>query len=240
MVIPVAPAPGDLRAILINNSAELTNDPEVDLILSAKGAIEMLISNEVDFAGAIWEPYLTAKQHTLKDNEIGPGFGDEDKTVYIKFRSAPALQETTVHNAVITLDTKPPTVGAMPVIINEGELKTSDRNVTLLLDATGSTVVRIFNEAEQAQSLSFATTIPWVLSEGNGQKEVFVDFQDDIGNSTGAFSATVTLVDQTSSQPVILEPNEQTPVLTDRFISVTGSGDPEATIELQIDDLYGA
>ncbi len=239
MAIPIAPAPGDLRAILINNDAEVTNDSDVDLILSAQGAPEMLISNEADFAGAVWEPYLTARQHTLKDEEVGPGFGDGDKTVYVKFRSA-ALEETIAHSAVITLDTKPPVVGAMPVIINEGELRTSNRDVILLLDATGSTVVEIFNEDQQEQSFPFATTIPHTLSEGNGQKEVFVDFQDDIGNSTGAFSAKVTLVGQASSQPVILDPNEGTFALTDKFINVTGSGDPEATIELQIDDLYGA
>lgn len=243
MAAPIAPAPGDLKAILINNNAEATNSSVIDLILSAQGATEMLISNDEAFTGAAWEAFVTAKEWTLIDEEIGPRFGDGPKTVYVKFRNA-ALDETDIHAATIELDTVPPAVGAIPIIINNGELKVSNRNVVLTLDATGATSVEVFNEDQQAELsgevFPYSATLSWTLSEGNGQKRVFVDFQDDIGNKTGFFSARVTLVGQEGQQPTITEPNEETPVLTDRFITVVGSGDPEATVELQINDLYGA
>ena len=73
------PASGDLRAVLINNNASKTNNPSVDLILSAEDATEMMISNASDFAGAVWETFVTAKEWTLADEQVGAGAEDREE-----------------------------------------------------------------------------------------------------------------------------------------------------------------
>jgi len=233
----IVPAVGHLRAILINNNAEKTNDPIVDLILSAQGATLMLLSNNEDFIGAVWETYVTAKEWILDDDQVGPGFGDGEKTVYVKFSSG--LVESPTHSATIILDTTPPVVGAIPILINEGDLEISIRDVLLTLNAAGATTVELFNENEleniQGTVLSYSDTIPWRLSENNGRKTVLVVFADDAGNRSSFFSATTTLVGQVAGLPTIVVPGNET---TDHFISVGGQGDPEATIRILIDG-YG-
>lgn len=233
----IVPAAGHLRAILINNNAEKTNDPSVDLILSAQGATLMLLSNNEDFVGAVWEPYITAKEWILGDDQVGPGFGDGEKIVYVKFSSG--LVESPVHSASIVLDTTPPVVGAIPILINEGDLEIFTRDVALTLNATGATTVELFNENElesvQGTILPYNDTVPWRLSENNGRKTVLVVFADDAGNRSSFFSATTTLVGQTAGLPSIVVPSDET---TDHFISIEGQGDPEATIQVLIDG-YG-
>lgn len=236
MVLTV-PAPGNLRAILIDNGAEATNSPIVDLILSAKDATQMLLANTADFAGAVWEVYVSAKSWVLLDEAVGPAFGDGPKTVWVKFRDA-ALTESDVHTATITLDQTPPFVGAVPIIINEGELTTDDRQVTLTLNAAGASTVEVLNEDQQdllqGVMLPYSETIPWTLSEGNGTKSVLVNFFDDVGNDTSFFSAEVALIGQELGEPTITEPVTGA-TTTDRFITVQGTGDPESVIELDIE-----
>lgn len=238
MVAPVVPAAGDLRAILINNNAERTNNPVVDLILSAQFASEMMISNDPNFVGASFEPYVTAREHTLLDEQVGPGFGDGVKTVYVKFRSA-TLVESDVFSASIILDTQPPLVGPIPILINDGELETDSRDVVLTLDATGAETVEIFNENEletftEGTILPYSKTISWTLSEGNGQKKVLVAFIDDIENKSAFFSDSITLTGQPTGDPAITDPVTGT-ITTDHFIAVRGTGNPGSTVQIDID-----
>lgn len=234
----IVPAPGDLRAILINNGAEATNSSRVDLILSAQGATEMLLGTDEAFTGSVWEPYVTAKSFFLADEEIGPGFGDGTKTVFVKFRNID-LNESDVFSASILLDTTPPVVGAIPVLINDGALETDSRQVTLTLSATGATSIVILNEIQLEQIVGveqpFSTTVTHTLSEENGQKEVFVNFIDDIGNDTGFFSARIILTGQPIGDPVIIEPPDETET-TDHFITVRGTSDPGVIIRVDIDE----
>lgn len=237
MVAPTVPASGDLRAILINNNADRTNDSVVDLILSADGATEMMLSNSSTFSGSIWETYVTAKSWTLLDEAIGPSFGDGTKTIYIKFRSV-TLEESNVHTASIYLDTTPPIVGSMPIVINQGDLITNSRQVSLTLSAIGATSVVLFNETDQlllaGTEMNYSDNIQWTLSEGNGSKTVFVNFLDDVGNETGYFSESIRLVEQDLQNPVIIEPIDST-TTTDHFVTVRGTGDPQSEIKINIE-----
>lgn len=238
MAAPIVPATGDLKAILINNDQQRTNNPVVDLILSAENATDMLISNTNDFAGASWETYVTAKEWILLDEIVGPAFGDGEKVVYVKFRSA-TLDESDIHSATIYLDTTPPSVGSLPIIINDGELVTNNRNVTLHLSAENATQVEVLNEIDQTSltgtPMAYNDILPWTLSEGNGPKSVLVNFFDDIGNDTGFFSAEIRLIGQVPDQPNITEPSDGT-ITSDHFTTISGVGDPEGTIEIEIRD----
>lgn len=236
---PIVPAPGDLRAILINNNAEATNVGIVDLILSAENATEMLLGTDQDFTGSSWEPFVTAKQFAVADEQIGPGFGDGDKQIFVKFRDG-ALDESDVFSATIALDATPPIVGPVPILINDGEIQTDNQVVTIALDATNATSIQIINEDQLDQqdiaTIDFAQQIAHTLSDGNGQKTVFVNFLDQIGNQTGFFSASIMLTGQQIGSATITQP-EGDQSTTDKFITIRGTGDPGSTVIIDIEAL---
>jgi len=240
-MVMIIPATGDLRAILINNGAERTNNPIVDLIISAIGVTEMMLGTDISFTSSLWETFVTAKPFELADDLAGPSYGDGEKTVYIKFRDA-TLTESDIFSAVITLDTTPPAIGSMPILINEGALRGDSRHVTLTLSATGATQIEILNEDDLnmpgGQIIPYSNTIQWTLSEHDGFKEVFVKFIDNIGNETAFFSAEIVLTEQESGNPVIIEPEDNFQT-TNHFITIRGTGDPDATVQIHIDDGYG-
>jgi len=233
----VVPAPGNLKAILINNNAAKTSSPQVDLILSAQGATQMMVSNDPDFVGESWEVFVTAKEWTVADDVVGPAFGDGNKTVYVKFTNG--IDESDVYSATILLDTTPPDVGAIPIMINDGALHVSSRQVVLRLSATGATYVELFNEDELTiltggTILPYSSEMAWTLSEGNGVKTVSIVFIDDIGNRSSFFNSSIVLVGQDIGVPVITDPEDGV-TITDHFISVEGLGDLESDIKIFIE-----
>lgn len=73
--------------IVINDGAEVTHTPSVNLKLQAHdnvGVSQMMISNYSNFQGGIWEGYRTQKAWTLTS-------GDGIKTVYTKFKDTSDL-----------------------------------------------------------------------------------------------------------------------------------------------------
>jgi len=232
----IVPAPGNLRAILINNNVPITKEPEVNLILSALYATDMMVSNDSNLIGASWEPYVSAKEWFLADEQVGPGFGDGEKIVYVKFKNT--TEESLIYSATIFLKTSPPAVGAMPILINDGRFKTDRRQVMLSLNASGAGHVEIYNETDLSTYtggvvLPYNSRMEWVLSEGNGSKTVYVVFVDEIGNKTAFFSDSIMLMGQSSGMPVIQHPVDGS-TTADRFIDVTGTGDPDSVVRIQV------
>jgi hypothetical protein len=68
-------------SIIINGGAKYAEDPDkfVELKLTAKGALFMMISNNLSFAGARWEPFRETVRWKL-NGENG------EKTVYVRFK----------------------------------------------------------------------------------------------------------------------------------------------------------
>lgn len=246
MVVPlIVPAPGHLRAILINNNATKTNEPLVDLILSAQYATHLKISNNPHFIGAVWETYVSAKEWYVMDDVAGPSYGDGVKIVYVQFGQgvvpppASPTQFSGIFNATIILDTTPPVVGPVPIFINGGNLKTDRRQVALTLNASGAQSVELYNENDLSTLtggtiLPYQSTIQWVLSEGNGIKSVYVVFIDDVENRTSFFSSSISLIGQEIGQPVIIKPVDGT-ITTDKFVTIEGSGDPGSIVRINVE-----
>jgi hypothetical protein len=66
--------------VLINNGTEVTSSPDVVLTLAASAdTLEMLVSNQLEFRNASWEPYQSSKSWQLAPQ-------DEQATVYVKYR----------------------------------------------------------------------------------------------------------------------------------------------------------
>jgi subtilisin family serine protease len=80
-VPPPDTTPPTNTSVLINDGAEKTDSVNVNLTLQATGASWMMISNNPDFIGAIWETYTTSKSWTLTS-------GEGTKRVYVKFKDS--------------------------------------------------------------------------------------------------------------------------------------------------------
>ena len=107
------------QSLTINNGASTTSSRTVTLYPFCISAAEMLVSEESDFSdkdGDDWTAYAKTSSFTLSS-------GDEEKTVYIKYRNVAQYESGTV-SASITLDSDLPGGGI------QGDLL--DRIITIL------------------------------------------------------------------------------------------------------------
>jgi len=159
------PAPESIPAcefpsITINTASVFTQDPDVNLSICAPRAVEMMISNDGGFAGAVWEPYFESKPWTLTTygQYVLPRF------VYIAFRDAAGVIYSTYFDDII-LDPNPP----------NGTISTSDipsgasLGASVGYDAVSHTVLR----SPVTDAVQFATI------ESSGAIDLYLNAQDD-------------------------------------------------------------
>ena len=86
------------------------------------------------------------------------------------------------------------------VLVNGGDARTNQRNVSLTLSATdaspgtGLTQVRLSNDGVTwSPYVPYATALPWTLAAGNGVSSVFAQFKDGAGNSSAVVRDTIVL-----------------------------------------------
>lgn len=89
-------------SVIINGGASATNSPNVILTLSAEDATttaaQMMISNEPNFADAVYEPFTPIRSWSLT-------VGNGTKTVYAKFKDQAGNEIAQAASASIILDT---------------------------------------------------------------------------------------------------------------------------------------
>jgi len=172
----------------------------------------------------------------LADDVVGPSYGEGLKSLYIKFRSIDLI-ESDVFVATITLDSRPPVVGTYPILINSAAFVTSDRNVTLTFDATDAVSMELLNEDQlnifRGIVAPYVSEMPWQLSQGNGNKSIYVRFFDNINNVTTFYSANILLIGQSLDNVVILAPTG-IQYVNEKFITVRGISDSNGIIKLDI------
>ena len=81
------------------------------------------------------------------------------------------------------------------VAINNGATVTASTNVTLSLYGTGAITMEVSNDPTFASStfIPYATTMPWTLVSGNGQKTVYVKFRGAGNNDIGSANVSISL-----------------------------------------------
>ncbi|GAA0319627.1 hypothetical protein GCM10008967_07700 [Bacillus carboniphilus] len=174
-------------SLVINQNDERTNDPQVELTISGTddhGPLQMRISNdEADWSS--WESYNTSRAWNLLS-------GDGEKTVYLQLRDSVGNTTESI-TASIILDTTGPTG---TITINDGNNYTNTPDVALTLtsvDPSGVTDVRYSNdEVDWSDWESSSATKNWTLSTIDGEKTVYVEMKDTLGN-TSTVSDTIIL-----------------------------------------------
>jgi formylglycine-generating enzyme required for sulfatase activity len=86
--------------IVINGDDKYTSTLDVSLTILASNAVQMLISNDESFSGAVWENYSSTKDWTLSTN-------DGEKQVFLKIKYDTG-EESIASSDLILLDTTPP------------------------------------------------------------------------------------------------------------------------------------
>lgn len=206
---PTPPPACESPTISINDGALFTHSTAVTLNLCAPNAVEMKISNDGGFGGAVWEPYAETRAWTITSygQYVLPRF------VYVMYRMA----DGTIHGNYfddIILDPNPP-VGEMAVGENQLLELAAKNTANTLADAArgvqtretaayaarnsdGSVDLYIvasddnsgLSEMQIAASPAFTDTVwepysalkQWLPAGGDGIKTVYGRFRDSAGN----------------------------------------------------------
>lgn len=179
--------------VLIDKGKEFSIDPKamVDLEVFARGADEMMISNNPNFQGSKWEPYNVHRKWQLEDK-------DGLRSVYVKFRDK-AGNESEVATDFVSLDRTAPTG---TIEINRGIAVTNniDKIVQLRLRAKDEEkdppLMQISND-EAFRNVRWRgyteDNIYWQLSGNDGNKVVFVRYKDEAGNISPIYADSILL-----------------------------------------------
>jgi len=175
--------------VVINGGAPMTTFPDVTLGLTAtdiNGVTDMRISNAPDMTGVEWTPYTRVVDWQLEAN-------DGQKTVHVEFRDRAG--NTKAFDASIKLDTTAP---SGTIVVNNGDAITTDRVVTLALDATDTNGVSYVMLSNQQDFLlgswaSYEKTMSWTLPEKLGQQTVYAKFKDSAGLVSPVVSDSIIL-----------------------------------------------
>ncbi len=182
-------APKNPGVVIDNNAKYVTSkEKKITLALSASGATGMRISQHENFRDARWEPFLTSRELVLNE-------ADGEKTFYVQFVDD-AGNMSDIASSKIILDTTPPLIKSFT--INGGEEWTNDTNkkVKLSVEAEGATEIMISDNPTFTSGnwLPFSATISdHILPGEDGEKIIFIQLRDEIGNLSRPASAKINL-----------------------------------------------
>ncbi len=175
--------------IVINSGASYATDPTVTLTLSgtdSSGIAKMQLTNDETAWPIHEEDYQTTKTWQLAS-------GEGVKSVSVRFKDAAGIWSPACTDTIV-LDTTPP-VGT--IIINNGALYANSASVSLVLaayDANGVAAMGLSNDSGSTWStLPLVSQMTWILSSDDGQKNVYVKYQDNAGLWSAGTAASITL-----------------------------------------------
>ncbi len=173
--------------LAINSGSHITNNPNVILHPSSKGAVEMRISNFSDLENVKWEKYVLEKKWELDKRE---GLNH----VYIQFRDE-AHNATEVVSSNIYFDQTPPSNGA--ITINDGNENTFNPKVMFRAHADGKPELMQISEDSSFSNAFWRAYITKPLeiklSPKGGIKRLYARFKDAAGNISKTVSDDILL-----------------------------------------------
>ncbi|PLS15029.1 hypothetical protein CVD28_24425 [Bacillus sp. M6-12] len=204
----------------IKKNVLITNKREVDLELHAEdlysGVTHMQFRNE-ESAWSVWESYSTYKDWVLSPV-------DGLKHVWVQYKDkvgniAPPVED------IIILDMTKPTASAF--VINEDAPFTKEKSVTLKLkgsDAlTGVKDIYLSNDNVNWTKMPYTEETPWVLSNGDGVKTVYLKISDVAGNISDVRTDTIFLDTTKPLANIVINNGDQYSATRDVRLTLTYS-----------------
>lgn len=150
--------------ISINGGAEYTGSRDVTLTVNSEGASEMMISENIDFSGAVWESYQETKEFTLSA-------GTAIKRVNIKFKDAAGNVSLNPVCDTIILDVTPPEIelttptnGAVDFPVHNTVIKARFNEPMDATSITTSTFKVFQGETEISGIVTYSQGLPYEAS----------------------------------------------------------------------------
>ena len=180
--------------LAINNDDATADTKDVVLTISAtdntasQDLLKMRFKNEADASFTQWEDYKATKDFSLSD-------GDGLKTVTVEVKDQAgntSLADDSITLDTITSDKTPPQAD---LEINNDDATTDSRDVTLNLSASddiSDQSALSIRYKDEVSDWSEWTSYPgsnqkaWTLSEGDGDKTVYIQVKDEAGNIADA------------------------------------------------------
>jgi len=169
-------------SIVINNGYLSTDVPDVVLTLSnSSDAVEMCLSESNSSPCTHWIPTRSTMNWTLASATSGI------KTVYAWFRNANGTPSIEYSDSII-IDLTKPDIGTIFInkVNGQSAASTNNPNVTLSLFSsdlyTAVTEMCISNTTTCTDWILYATSAPWTIPSGYGDKYVYVRYKDAQGN----------------------------------------------------------
>lgn len=170
--------------LTINKGIGYSTHPEskVTLALTAEGASEMLISNTKDFKGTTWQPFKESIEWKL------PG-EDGLKIVGVRFRDGAGNVSRVVTDRV-KLARSATVKGKFDINSDSLLTKNPYRKVDLNITGEGAKEMMISNSEDFKKAVweEFSTHKIWTLSDGDGEKTVYLKLKGYVGNESKIYS----------------------------------------------------
>ncbi len=211
-------------ASVVLQPSDYTRVPGLTARLAAAGATQMCLHGDNgisaadcdDVTGTAWETFATVDAVTLAG-------ADGVKTLNAKFRDAAGGVSSVVTDTVV-LDTLAPTAATLG--INAGAAATNGRGVTLTLSASDATSGLSQLAVQNGPSITcssaaygaYTESMPWTLTDLDGQRFVSVCFKDAAGHTSTA-SASI-ILDRVAPTGVDLTLGGGAPIVTSSSVSV--------------------
>lgn len=195
------------------------------------GVAEMKVSNDVAFAGAVYEPFTSTKSWTLKNPTT-----DEPKTVYVRFKDLAGREND--FNDTITLDRTPPVVG---VSIATGATYATSPTVSVNVTGPADAAFIAHGEAIDCATATYSTpfTPPAMqltgvtLTGADGLKSYTVCLQDGAGwKASGTDTIALDTVDPAVS--VLIDGGAAYALSTSVSLTLNASDDVDPVNGLKI------
>lgn len=174
-----------LNSIVINNGDSETSSRDITIQLNKVGIhTHIMISEVSDFSGASWiENGSNSINYTCSE-------GLASKTIYVKIKNS--LGESASKFSSITL-VSPTTLVLNSVTINSGNDTTSNRNISVSLNLTGTPTHYMISENSAFTGASWLTysspSLSFTLTETLGAKTVYVKIKDATNESASKYDS---------------------------------------------------
>jgi hypothetical protein len=176
--------------IAINNGATwFTNsDGKCDLLIYAKGASEVMLSNSSDFSKGTWEPMVELKKDWVINTQKA------EAKVYAKFKDGAGNISEAVETS-IKIDLVPPKNIGISIDNNSKYVQNKDRKIIISFKADEATGMRLsqYEDFKDTRWESYSSTKEFVFTEPDGEKTFYAQFSDDAGNYSEIISSKIIL-----------------------------------------------
>ncbi len=218
-----------LGTISINAGAPYTSSTSVTLTMSfsdsLSGIDQIRFSNDDVWDTEPWETFISSKEWTLTSE-------DGEKTVYCQIKDK--VGNTASYSDTITLDTSPPQGS---IQINNGAAYTNTVAVDLALsatDASGISQMRFSTDSATWTAWETYNSLKsWDLQNGDGMKNVTVQFRDNLGITSSSFSDSIIL--DTTSPTANAGQNQTATAGTSVAFNASASADANGIVSYQWD-----